>query len=68
MYKKIFMRHVWKDILTMINTAAVAGIVFYGYYADYNASLILSLAIFVFVMLLYLVGRSIRRQRSRKNY
>lgn len=62
------MRYVWRDILIMINTAAVAGIIFYGYYADYNASLILGLAIFVFVLLLSLISRSIRRQRSRKNY
>jgi|GEM_PF-1090026 len=62
------MRNVWKHILTMINTAVIAGIVFYSYYADHNAAIILSFTTFVFVMIIYMLFKNFRRHRQRGNY
>lgn len=65
--KSCRMRTIWKDILTMINTACIAGVIFYCYCADYNGSVILGLGTFVAVMIVYLLCLTIWKRGQRRN-
>jgi hypothetical protein len=63
----IFMRTVWRDMLTITNTAGMTGIIFQWRFTDANASVIIFLATFFIMLLLYLT-LFVRHKKSTRRY
>jgi len=57
------MKPAWKEILTFLNTALIAGLLFYSHHPDSNGAIICSLAIFIATLLLYFFLYFFRKRR-----
>jgi hypothetical protein len=58
------MRLRWKDLLVMLNTACLAGIIVYLNYPDSNAAIIGGLTIFIACITIHLLQKALWRRRS----
>lgn len=56
----------WKKMLTFLNTAISAGLIFYIHHPDADAAIICSLAFFIATLLLYFLLYFLRKRKSHK--
>ena len=61
------MRFRLKELLVILNTASIAGIIFFLEYRDSNAAMIGGLIVFISFILLYFLQKNIGKRRPR-NY